>query len=206
MQDKSKVQTYYSNIRKDVIRILPELPIATILEIGGGQFDTLLNAKEKYTAEAWGVDIYNNAPEQIKYIKGAFTTSDVYNALENGYFDLIIANDVLEHIADENLFFSHVNDKLSAKGYLALSVPNIRQLRSFFWIFVRGTFPRNDAGLFDRTHLRWFCRKDILHLARKNGFEVEICISVGRLVPKFLQKTLIAEFFALQNIFLLKKN
>ena len=52
----------------------------------------------------------------------------------------------------------------------------------------------------------YFGENDVIDIAETNGFKVESAKSVGRLVPNLLNKTRMAEFLALQNIFLFKKN
>ena len=124
--------------------------------------------------------------------------------IPNDYFDIIMANDVIEHILDTDAFFEMVQRKIKNGGHLLLSVPNIRQIRAAYHIFIRGSFPRDEAGLFDKTHLRWFCKKDIIELASNHGFKTIKSVSVGRFVPKFMENSKISEFIALQNIFLMK--
>jgi SAM-dependent methyltransferase len=203
--EKMPSEDYYAGIRWDVLRMVEDLNFSRILEIGGGDFKTLKNITEKCSAEGWGVDQRAIKDESLKIITGSIECDEVIDLLPEDYFDLVMANDVLEHLADSDKFFNTVYEKLSNKGLLLISVPNIRQLRALYHIFWRGTFPRQSSGLFDATHLRWFSKLDVINIARTNGFELEGTKSVGRFVPNGLNKTKIAEFFALQNIFLFKK-
>jgi hypothetical protein len=86
-----------------------------------------------------------------------------------------------------------------------MSVPNARQVRLAFNVLIRGTFPRDDAGLFDRTHLRWFCRKDVEALAKGAGLTLVSHRGTGRLVPDRLARMKFAELLALQNLFIFRK-
>lgn len=198
---------YYNNPRLDVVKLLPDGGIKKILEVGGGDFPTLDLLTEKYESESWGVDIYPTNNKKIKFIQGSIEEKKICASLPENYFDLIVANDVIEHIENTENFINIASDKLVVGGLLILSVPNIRQIRGIYHIYIRGTFPREDAGLFDKTHLRWFCKKDILKLVeeRKTGFKLCDSKSVGRLLPRMFEKTLIGEFLGLQNIFLFKK-
>jgi SAM-dependent methyltransferase len=199
-----KINNYYDNKRLDVLQIIPAGNYKKILEIGGGHFETLSLLAEQNNAEAWGVDIYPCTNKKIKFINGSIENEITEKELPNEYFDLIMANDVLEHLADSERFFKVVSDKLVNCGYLILSVPNIRQIRSIYHIYCRGTFPTLDSGLFDKTHLRWFCKKDIIKLAQKN-FDLIDAKGTGRLVPNLISRSTLGEFLALQNLFVFQK-
>ena len=41
-----------------------------------------------------------------------------------------------------------------------VSLPNVRHWETFWQLGRRGTWPRRDVGIFDRTHLRWFTLRD----------------------------------------------
>jgi 2-polyprenyl-3-methyl-5-hydroxy-6-metoxy-1,4-benzoquinol methylase len=198
---------YYSNARVDTINLLPNKDIKNILEIGGGNFPTLDLLMNKYKANGWGIDIYQTNNENIKFIKGSIEDTEINQLIPNNYFDLIVANDVVEHLQNTELFFDTVYEKLNKGGMLIISVPNIRQIRAIYHIYIRGTFPRDDAGLFDRTHLRWFCKADVIKIVNDRSAKLKLIntISVGRYVPKFLNKSIIGEFLGLQNIFLFEK-
>jgi SAM-dependent methyltransferase len=196
---------YYQNIRNDVLELLPKQPFQSILEIGGGEFPTLQFLVKKYQATGWGVDIYESSVQGIKFIRGSIEEKNTQDEIPNDHFDLILANDVLEHLLDTQNALNLIYSKLKADGLVALSVPNIRQVRATYHILIKGTFPREDAGLFDRTHLRWFCRKDIVKFAEKAGFHLVDFGSSGRLVPSWLQRSALSELLALQNLFIFIK-
>lgn len=197
--------TYYTNTRHDILEIIPDEPLQRVLEIGGGDFGTILTLRQKRNFETWGLDIREPNATLDHVIVGSITADDVKARLPDQSFDLVIANDVIEHVENTNIFVQVVSDALKNGGHLALSVPNIRQIRTFFHIAVRGTFPRTDAGLFDRTHVRWFCKQDILELFTAAGFEIVATKSVGRAVPAIFENTILGEFLGLQNLFLFQK-
>jgi 2-polyprenyl-3-methyl-5-hydroxy-6-metoxy-1,4-benzoquinol methylase len=196
---------YYNNIREDVLKIIPAKNYQRLLEIGGGEFETLTKLADQYNAEAWGVDVYPCANKKINFVSGSIEDDATIEKIKDDSFDLIMANDVLEHLNDTEKFFATANKKLVNSGLLVLSVPNIRQIRSLYHIYINGTFPRFDSGLFDRTHLRWFCKKDVLDFSSRHSFKMIDFKSTGRLVPNLLSKTLAGEFLGLQNLFVFEK-
>lgn len=192
---------YYENVRQDVLEILPKSKYDRILEIGGGEFPTLRALGADGGSELWGADVYVPQKKGFHFVHGSIELDETCSQIPNNYFDLILANDVLEHLVDTERFMAIVFQKLKVGGYFVCSVPNARQIRLMFNLFVRGEFPRMDAGLFDRTHLRWFCRKDVISFARAAGFNLMDFGSSGKLVPHCLQRSALAEFLALQNLF-----
>lgn len=200
----SKIE-YYNNIRNDVLSALPDKKYKNILEIGGGEFETLSLLAKKNDSEAWGVDLYPCGNSSIKFICGSFESEEITAKLPEEYFHLIMANDVLEHIVDTEKFFETTHKKLIRGGLLVLSVPNVRQLRLLYHIYLKGSFPREDAGLFDKTHMRWFCKKDVENLGSKY-LKLLNSKSIGRLVPGIFSQSLFGELLGLQNIFIFIKD
>jgi len=80
-----------------------------------------------------------------------------------GPYDCIIYGNVLEHLIEPEALLERHCSLLSEGGLILASIPNAQHW-SMLVNLIRGTFPRADSGLFDRTHLRWFTRRDILNL------------------------------------------
>jgi methionine biosynthesis protein MetW len=93
-------------------------------------------------------------------------------------FDCLIFADVLEHLRNPWVVLRGAAGVLAPSGRVVISVPNIRHLSAMYSIALRGTFPRRERGLFDRTHLRWFTLADAQALCREAGLEVT------RVVPR----------------------
>jgi hypothetical protein len=79
-----------------------------------------------------------------------------------------------------------------------------RNIKTFYYVFFKGSFPRFEQGLFDTTHLRWFTKKDLLAHSSKRFVCLDIR-SKGKYVSKILEKTFLAEFVAGHTIALLQK-
>jgi SAM-dependent methyltransferase len=196
---------YYGNPRDDVLALLPDKVIGAALEIGGGDFPTLAFIGRQHECETWGVDVRPTSANIDHIITGSFVDQNVFDRIPAGTFDLVIANDVIEHIADTEQFVANVLSSMAPGAILLLSVPNIRQIRTLYHIFWRGSFPRESAGLYDETHLRWFCKKDIISLFGQK-LELLSAKSVGRIVPAVFSGNFIGELLGLQNIFCFRKN
>jgi methionine biosynthesis protein MetW len=88
-----------------------------------------------------------------------------------GPFDALVCGDVLEHLVDPWTALRELAALLRPGGTAAISLPNAAH-----WTvrraLLRGRFPREDHGLFDRTHLRWFTLGDARALVRSARLEV----------------------------------
>jgi SAM-dependent methyltransferase len=90
-----------------------------------------------------------------------------------GTFDVLVAGDVLEHLADPWAVLRRFATVVEPGGTVVVSLPNVRHWETLFAIAVQGTFPRRNEGVFDRTHLRWFTLHDAWSLVDQAGFTVE---------------------------------
>jgi 2-polyprenyl-3-methyl-5-hydroxy-6-metoxy-1,4-benzoquinol methylase len=103
--------------------------------------------------------------------------------LDLGEFDCIVATGVLEHLRDPWEVFRHAVGLLGPTGSAVISLPIVRH-----WTVLRtllgGSWPRRDAGIFDRTHLRWFTLPDAKDLVTDAGLRWSRCIrSTGSRTP-----------------------
>jgi 2-polyprenyl-3-methyl-5-hydroxy-6-metoxy-1,4-benzoquinol methylase len=201
-------QTYYSNIRYDLIELIENKEkVYSILEIGGGDFDTLKYLVNHYNAEGVGVDLrVPNAIANITFYQGNLDDLNFFSQLEGYKFDIVIAGDVLEHTLDPLAICQKIHGLLSTDGHFVISIPNIRNIKALYQIFVKGSFPKLDSGLFDRTHRSWFTYKDIVDMIEKSKFSVLKYKPLGRITKWNLKnKSVLSEFLALQHAFVLKK-
>lgn len=87
-------------------------------------------------------------------------------------FDCVIAADVLEHLRDPWSVVCWAAERLTPTGSLVISVPNVRHLRTFWLLLVKRRWAYEPVGIFDRTHLRWFARRNLPELLENSGLEI----------------------------------
>ena len=92
---------------------------------------------------------------------------------ELGRFDCVIAADVLEHLVDPWTALQRAVALAGARRYAVVSLPNVHYAAHLLALIRRGTWPREPAGLFDATHLRWFTLADARDLLEGAGLEVD---------------------------------
>lgn len=165
---------YFKNIREEFINIIPSNPEQKILEVGAGGGDTLIAIKEMGNAiECVGVELFeipnsNQKNKQIdKFIFANLETDELH--LDEKYFDLVICGDVLEHLVDPWSVVENLTRFIKPGGLFILSIPNIREICTMYKIFFQKDFRYNiEGGILDKTHLRFFCKKNSLDLMTTN--------------------------------------
>ena len=168
----------YTTPRPDIFGLVP-VSCRNILDVGCS--NGALGASLRHAVpgrRVVGVDydpaFVTEAAERLdRSIQADLNHFDWAAAFGDDRFDCIIFADVLEHLVSPEQVLVAARDFLSPGGCVVMSVPNIRHISALFSIFGRGTFPRRDRGIFDRTHLRWFCVNDAKHLLADSGFQVE---------------------------------
>jgi 2-polyprenyl-3-methyl-5-hydroxy-6-metoxy-1,4-benzoquinol methylase len=84
-------------------------------------------------------------------------------------FDCLIAADVLEHLVDPWAALRGAVGMLRPGAAAVVSLPNILFWPALLRVVVRRSWPREDEGVFDRTHLRWFSEADAVALLEQAG-------------------------------------
>lgn len=170
---------YFSNSRIDLLELIPKKNRnGKILEIGAGAGDTLIYAKENgYAKEVHGVELFEleNSNQLSTLIDGFFIANieDCNLEYADKTFDVIILGDVLEHLVDPYKVIEYLKKILKDDGVLISSIPNIRYFKVLKSILIDGDFRYAESGILDRTHLRFFCRKNIMELFEDKGFNID---------------------------------
>jgi GT2 family glycosyltransferase/2-polyprenyl-3-methyl-5-hydroxy-6-metoxy-1,4-benzoquinol methylase/Tfp pilus assembly protein PilF len=146
----------------------------TILDVGcaTGMFGSQM--KQKLGAEVWGVEPVEDIGEKAKDVIDKVyigKIEDQINQLPKNYFDSIIFADVLEHLEDPYLILDLIKEKLSDNGEIIASIPNVRHW-SVLKDLIEGKWEYQDAGILDRTHLRFFTKSSIIKMFQNAGYKI----------------------------------
>jgi len=168
--DKS---TYYHHQREEMSLLIPK-SYHKILEIGcgSGDFRNNMNSENEY----WGIEpVLEPALLARKKLDKVFinTYEEVFNDLPDQYFDLVICNDVIEHMVDHDSFFESIQKKMTDDSYLVASIPNVRYIENLINIIFRKEWEYRESGVLDRTHLRFFTEKSLKRTILKHGYKIE---------------------------------
>jgi methionine biosynthesis protein MetW len=148
--------------------ILDAVPADTrVLDVGcaSGHLAQALTAERR--CSVLGVELDPAAAAEARARGVEVVERDIEDGLDVDGFDVVVFGDVLEHLRDP---VSALRSALGAP-LVVVSLPNIAH-----WTgrreLLRGRFPQDDFGLFDRTHLRFFTRATAHGLARAAGFAI----------------------------------
>jgi 2-polyprenyl-3-methyl-5-hydroxy-6-metoxy-1,4-benzoquinol methylase len=175
LEAKVQVSSYFEFTRTEIASLLPATA-NRILEIGCGHGNTLRWLKEIYpTAETVGVEYWPRAREQLCMNADLAIIADLEQPLPEeltGQFDLILALDVLEHLRHPSQVLGNVLEHLSPTGHVIVSLPNISHISVTAPLLFRRQFRFTEAGVMDRTHLRWFTEENAVGLLNEVGLRV----------------------------------
>ena len=164
---------YSQYARTDMVNFLPD-EYSKVLEVGCnvGNFRQFLSK----TCEYWGVEPFKEAAE-IARTKMDKVLVDFYdnvaNEIPENYFDLIIANDVIEHLEKPWDFSQSIQKKMTTNASIVLSIPNVRYYHNLKQLLYLKDWEYKKEGILDKTHLRFFTEKSIVRLMNENGFVIE---------------------------------
>jgi 2-polyprenyl-3-methyl-5-hydroxy-6-metoxy-1,4-benzoquinol methylase len=180
---RSRRVNAYESDRPDVQALVP-LAASQILELGcsSGRLGAALKGRQK----AWitGVELdelYAQAAAlRVDRVICTSVEDFVEGAVPEGApFDCLIAADVLEHLVDPWDVLSKAVTMLAPNATVIISLPNVLYWPEFRRLLTEHRWPRDDAGIFDRSHLRWFTHSDAIDLVEQAG------LSLVRVVPSY---------------------
>lgn len=196
----SKIDEYYSHLRKDILPYIPTIPGARLLDMGCSAGNTLCYLKEaKIITEGVGVDFMEiPGSNQSNPLIDRFIAADIQQqnlGLPKNYFDILLCADVLEHLQDPWTSLDYLKTFVKPNGLLIVSIPNIREFRAAWKIFGKGDFAYAPSGVLDKTHMRFFCKKNIEDLVTGAGFKIETSLPSFKTCPTQTRRNGISKIF-----------
>lgn len=179
-----KISDYFDNKRGELAAYIQE-DAYKVLEIGCGS-GTFIDNFHRHV-EYWGVEP-NKKASKIAKKRGIKIINDFYvnvhQQLPNSYFDLIVCNDVIEHMPDYDFFFRSIKRKLRNTGFIIGSVPNVRFYINLIKLLIFKDWRYEDQGILDRTHLRFFTMKSIENTLLFYKFTIVDIRGINSIDPK----------------------
>jgi 2-polyprenyl-3-methyl-5-hydroxy-6-metoxy-1,4-benzoquinol methylase len=193
------------------------------MEVGAGTGNTLVYIKEKgMAAEVMGVELMklegsNQGHPAIDKFQLANIEQEEISAPKE-YFDVILCPDVLEHLIDPWAAVDKIATHLKKGGLFIVSIPNLREWKTLSNVVFKGEFNyQPEGGIMDRTHLRFFCKKNgwqmlttpvLTPIFCKPNFMMAKEVPEGRKRRIFNRLTfgLFEGFLSVQYLFIARKN
>lgn len=186
--------SYYQETRHEMVCYLPD-SAKTVLDVGcgAGVFGKVLIDKK-------GCRVVGVEPNSAAFIEAEHLLHKVINAAfddtidcNNEKFDAIFFNDVLEHMLHPTMALSFARTLLNPGGVIISSIPNLRYFAVLKELVLNKNFQYQDAGVLDKTHLRFFTTKTIRAMYEEAELEVVLHEGINKtgdrksnLLAKFL--------------------
>ncbi len=175
---KDKWHMNYFNLvpAKNIVDFIKEEKEACIrvLEVGCDLGVTLLEIKNRYpNSQIYGLEINPASAEIAKHLAEVKIGNIEDRDLPfDGTFDYIIFGDVLEHLHDPQGIVRYCREKLSERGCILTSIPNVMHVTVMNQL-LHGRFEYKDTGLLDRSHIHFFTFYEILGMFQEEAFCIE---------------------------------
>lgn len=180
------IGTYYSHVRKDIAPVLPRA-FNSVLDIGCGEGVTSAWLKSEHPhIKTTGVELDKGvAPRLVKNVDEMYIGDFTSLSANLGTFDLILLLDVLEHLENPVEALEACKKLLRPGGSVVISLPNVAHVSVSLPLLLSKKFEYADAGILDRTHLRFFTEASALELLKEAGFTVRDAVAGGMNARKY---------------------
>ena len=113
-------------------------------------------------------------------------------------FDYIVMGDVIEHLQNPWKAIENMRELLAPGGEVIASIPNVGHISNLYEV-LSGNWTYKSMGLLDRTHLRFFTKKEIIKLFQEAQFDIQDMRYITVPYPE-IGKRLREELLSLQTI------
>jgi 2-polyprenyl-3-methyl-5-hydroxy-6-metoxy-1,4-benzoquinol methylase len=137
-----------------------------VLELGCGPGSITKIMAEQSGCKVTGLELDSEAIEKVtpycvKVIQADLNSRDWPSLLDSDQkFDVVVAADVLEHLYDPWVNLQNFIPLINESGYIVISLPHVGHAAVMSCLY-NGDFAYRSTGLLDRTHIRFFCLKNI---------------------------------------------
>jgi 2-polyprenyl-3-methyl-5-hydroxy-6-metoxy-1,4-benzoquinol methylase len=174
MRKQQSDDNQYAHLsREKMTKYIPD-SAKRILDVGcnTGAFGEAL--KKQKDIEVWGIEPKKGAAEIASSLLD-FVVNDIFHDavdVPDKFFDVIVFNDVLEHLEDPWLALVSARKKLVKGGIVVASIPNILHIDNLQHLLFDADFKYEQCGIRDKTHLRFFTQKSAIRMFEDVGFSV----------------------------------
>lgn len=171
--ERSLGNGYFHFSRPDLVELVPP-QAKKVLDVGcaAGMMGAAL--KERGVEEVVGIEINTVAAREAATRLDRVLVGDVEELdlpYPEKYFDAIVMGDVLEHLRDPWAVLNRLQSYLAEEGTVIASIPNVANA-SVIAGLLNGKWQYADAGILDRTHLRFFTLDGIREMFTNAGFRI----------------------------------
>jgi 2-polyprenyl-3-methyl-5-hydroxy-6-metoxy-1,4-benzoquinol methylase len=176
--------TKYDVDRSEMVAFVPH-PVASVLEVGcaSGRFGAALRARDP-GIELVGIEpdpeSRTHADDTFDRVVGGLFPDNAADVARPGGYDVVVFNDVLEHMVDPAAALDAARELLAPTGVVVASIPNVRHVTVTRPLILAGEWRYEDVGVLDATHLRFFTEKSIHRFFTDAGWTIDACDPINR--------------------------
>ena len=162
---------YFDHDRPEIRQQIPA-DAREILDVGCGTGSLGYALRCTRSVRVVGVELSELAARRARERLDDVIVGDAVTAMEElaaGSFDCVVFADILEHLADPENALRAARRLLREDGSIVVSLPNVGHW-SVLRQLLQGEWRYEEAGILDRTHLRFFTRKSAERLLQEAGF------------------------------------
>jgi 2-polyprenyl-3-methyl-5-hydroxy-6-metoxy-1,4-benzoquinol methylase len=177
---------YYDSINENLIAAMDPIAGKHVLEIGCASGRLGERMKADGAARYVGVERVPQVAALAQTRLDEVVVGDVEQmalpfAPES--FDYIVFGDVLEHLTDPWTVLRRSVAYLKPGGAIVASIPNVNHVTILCGL-LQGRWEYADAGLLDRTHLRFFTLHEIIDLFAQAGLAFDQATACRNMTPQ----------------------
>ncbi len=169
---KEEVETATALIK--AIDFIPKNSLVLDIGCGNGLGKIIANKSGKKIKEYVGIDFHKDTLNKAKDNLDRFINGDIENLPENlfpkKYFDVIMFNDVIEHLVYPENAVKKISQYLKDDGIFIMSIPNVSHQSVILNILLNGLW--YDDGVASKEHLRFFTFQEILNFLNSIDFRI----------------------------------
>jgi 2-polyprenyl-3-methyl-5-hydroxy-6-metoxy-1,4-benzoquinol methylase len=203
-----KNETYFSGLRWEILGLIPPGD-HRILDVGCGAGNLLNKLKESGKArEIVGIEINERLAGNLSSTLDKLYVGDVEIIdlpLAEEFFDYILFADVLEHLIDPWRVLHRYKRLLKNDGYMIATIPNIKNYHTLYRLIFFDDFEYKNEGVLDRSHLRFFTKREITKMFKDENFEVVDLIHLNASGTALSRLRNLSSFFATQYLIKVKE-
>ncbi|HEY5587880.1 MAG TPA: class I SAM-dependent methyltransferase [Candidatus Paceibacterota bacterium] len=172
MIKKDKCMVAYE---KYILEFAMEVSNSKVLDIGcgNGNYTKIFNINNN---EVYGVDINDFRTDQFKNDFKFLQYDGSRLPFNDGYFEVIVSFDVIEHVEDDENFVREIRRVLKKNGKLLIATPNRNRFSNLLYKFIgkpiKYPLTLSDDGILGKLiHIREYTNKELHNLFFRCGFD-----------------------------------
>ncbi len=163
---------YPDRIAYDILRMIPddgEMIGSFGCGTGRTEWELIKTGRKVY-----GYDIAKEAIEiAATRLTSAKQIAPGHLPFEANSLDGLILADVIEHLPNAWMVVKQLAEAVRPGGWVVISVPNMRSIYVLHEFFIRGDWPEEDLGIFDKTHIQMMSKRRLLRWTATCGLTLD---------------------------------